>query len=150
MRGEQERQADMLVALEGVTPERFVPADHPIRRIKPIVEAALAERSPLFDGYALERHGSHDGVRPIVGESQGDEAKGADRPAYERGSPGVVVMERVRRQNGEQAIESTENRKESKVGIQELSPRHVPAGRDKSLMGDGDPVAEPMNDNTSA
>lgn len=46
MRGDDDRQAEMLLAL---TPDQFVPADHPIRRIKPIVESALARLSPLFD-----------------------------------------------------------------------------------------------------
>ena len=32
-----------------VTPESVVSADHPIRCIKPIVDAALARLSPLFD-----------------------------------------------------------------------------------------------------
>ena len=32
-----------------VTPDSFVPAEHPIRRIKPIVDAALQRLSPLFD-----------------------------------------------------------------------------------------------------
>ena len=39
MRGDTQRQSGMLFA---VTPEQLVPADHPIRRIKPIVEQALA------------------------------------------------------------------------------------------------------------
>ena len=46
MRGDAERQADIMLA---VTPDSFVPADHPIRRIKPIVDAALQRLSPLFD-----------------------------------------------------------------------------------------------------
>jgi transposase len=46
MRGDDERQAEMLLAL---TPDQLVPADHPIRRIKPVVEAVLARLSPLFD-----------------------------------------------------------------------------------------------------
>ena len=45
MRGETERQSSMLF---GVTPEQLVPSDHPIRRIKPIVEQALAHLSPTF------------------------------------------------------------------------------------------------------
>ncbi len=45
MRGEAERQSRMLV---GVTPDQLVPADHPIRRIKAIVEPALAHLSPTF------------------------------------------------------------------------------------------------------
>jgi transposase len=32
------------------TPDHFVPRDHPIRRIKPLAERALAELSPTFDG----------------------------------------------------------------------------------------------------
>ena len=32
-----------------VTPDSFVPADHPIRWIKPTVDAALVRLSPLFE-----------------------------------------------------------------------------------------------------
>ena len=46
MRGETERQADLILA---GAPDSFVPADHPIRRIKPIVDAALARLSPVLD-----------------------------------------------------------------------------------------------------
>lgn len=46
MRGDTEHQANIMLA---VTPDDFVPADHPIRRIKPIVDAALQRLSPLFD-----------------------------------------------------------------------------------------------------
>jgi transposase len=46
MRGDAERQADVMLAL---TPNDFVPANHPIRRIKPIVDTALQRLSPLFD-----------------------------------------------------------------------------------------------------
>jgi transposase len=45
MRGEASNQTAMLLA---VTPDQLVPADHPIRRIKPIVERALAELSSAF------------------------------------------------------------------------------------------------------
>ena len=45
MRGEASRQANILLA---ITPEQLVPADHPIRRIKPIVDGALRELSPVF------------------------------------------------------------------------------------------------------
>ena len=45
MRGPAEQQADMLL---GVTPEDLVPADHPIRRIREIADAALGELSPTF------------------------------------------------------------------------------------------------------
>ena len=46
MRGTAARQATMLTA---VTPDALVPQGHPIRKIKPIVEAALVKLSPLFD-----------------------------------------------------------------------------------------------------
>ena len=46
MRGDAERQADIMLA---VTPDSFIPADHPIRHIKPIVEAALQRLWSLFD-----------------------------------------------------------------------------------------------------
>ncbi|MDA0352500.1 MAG: IS5 family transposase [Chloroflexi bacterium] len=52
MRGDREHQAEMLLAL---TPDQLVPADHPIRRIKPIVEAVLTRLSPLFDEMYAER-----------------------------------------------------------------------------------------------
>ena len=41
MRGDAERQANMLLA---VTPDSFIPEEHPIRRIKPIVESAAADQ----------------------------------------------------------------------------------------------------------
>jgi transposase len=46
MRGDTANQAIMLSTL---TPDQLVPADHPIRRIKPIVERALQALSPTFD-----------------------------------------------------------------------------------------------------
>jgi transposase len=46
MRGKAEQQALMLCAL---APDQLVPQDHPIRRIKPIVDRALAELSSTFD-----------------------------------------------------------------------------------------------------
>ena len=52
MRGDRDHQAEMLLAL---TPDQLVPAEHPIRRIKPIVEAALTRLSPLFDEMYAER-----------------------------------------------------------------------------------------------
>jgi transposase len=45
MRGPAERQTAMLL---GVTADDLVPADHPIRRIRPIVEQALAVLAPTF------------------------------------------------------------------------------------------------------
>ncbi len=46
MRGETERQATMM---SGLTPEGFVPKEHPRRRIKPLADSALRRMSPLFD-----------------------------------------------------------------------------------------------------
>ena len=45
MRGNAARQVEMLTA---VTPDDLVPQGHPIRRIKPIVDRALAQLSPTF------------------------------------------------------------------------------------------------------
>ena len=42
----------MLLAM---TPDSFIPDDHPIRRIKPIVESALVRLSPLFNEMYAER-----------------------------------------------------------------------------------------------
>ena len=46
MRGTTTRQATMLSTL---TTDSLIPMDHPIRRIKPVVEAVLAELAPEFD-----------------------------------------------------------------------------------------------------
>jgi transposase len=46
MRGFDRPQATMLTL---VNPEQRVPSNHPIRRIKPLAEAALKELSPLFE-----------------------------------------------------------------------------------------------------
>jgi transposase len=46
MRGSDTKQASMLSLL---TPEKRVPAKHPLRLVKQMAEAALAEMSPLFD-----------------------------------------------------------------------------------------------------
>ena len=46
MRGKSETQTLMLCS---VTPDQLVPQDHPIRRIKPIVDQALKEMSPVFN-----------------------------------------------------------------------------------------------------
>lgn len=45
MRGSTERQMTMLL---GVTTDQLVPADHPIRRIRRLVDKVLAELSPVF------------------------------------------------------------------------------------------------------
>jgi transposase len=46
MRGTTTRQATVLSTL---TSDSLIPLDHPIRRIKPVVEAVLAELAPEFD-----------------------------------------------------------------------------------------------------
>lgn len=46
MRGSTTRQARMLSTL---TTDSLIPMDHPIRRIKPVVEAVLRELGPEFD-----------------------------------------------------------------------------------------------------
>ena len=46
MRGEERRQQAMLMVIDA---ERRVPKEHPLRRIKQLAEAALAELSSLFD-----------------------------------------------------------------------------------------------------
>jgi transposase len=46
MRGKPENQVTVLSFL---TPDQLVPQDHPIRRIKPIVDNALRELSPTFN-----------------------------------------------------------------------------------------------------
>lgn len=46
MRGQDEQQATMLL---GLAPDDFVPADHPIRSIRAVVDAVLREVSPQFD-----------------------------------------------------------------------------------------------------
>lgn len=45
MRGTILRQVTLLT----VTPDQLIPADHPIRRVKPLADMALAELSPVFD-----------------------------------------------------------------------------------------------------
>ena len=46
MRGTDKQQVTMLSL---VTPDRRVPADHPLRRIKALADQALAALSPVFD-----------------------------------------------------------------------------------------------------
>lgn len=45
MRGDRDQQANMLLA---ITPDQLVPADHPVREIKAIVEDVPTELSPVF------------------------------------------------------------------------------------------------------
>jgi len=56
MRGRTDRQIGFITA----TPDQFVAPDHPIRRVKPKVDAALAQLDPLFDQMYLE------GGRPSI------------------------------------------------------------------------------------
>ena len=46
MRGEERRQRAMLMIME---PGDRVPREHPLRRVKELADAALAQLSPLFD-----------------------------------------------------------------------------------------------------
>jgi transposase len=56
MRGGAERQATLML---GLTPEGFVPKNHPLRRIKPLADSALRRMSPLFNEiYAAGRRPS--------------------------------------------------------------------------------------------
>ena len=50
MRGQSEDQGRATLAY----PDMFVPSDHPLRRIKPIVDRALTNLSPRFDGLYSE------------------------------------------------------------------------------------------------
>ena len=52
MRGDRERQANIMLA---VTPEAFVPNDHPLRRIKPLVDSCLERLSPRFEAMYAKR-----------------------------------------------------------------------------------------------
>jgi transposase len=45
MRGKKDKQ---IVMLSSLTPDQLVPQDHPIRQIKPMVDHALSELSPIF------------------------------------------------------------------------------------------------------
>jgi transposase len=51
MRGEPTKQATMLSL---VSPEQRVPANHPLRRVKKLADAALAKMSPIFDAMYAE------------------------------------------------------------------------------------------------
>lgn len=59
MRGRNERQAKMLF---GVTPDDLVPAKHPIRHIRALVDELLAELSPVFDN--MYRPGGRPSIPP--------------------------------------------------------------------------------------
>jgi hypothetical protein len=56
MRGTDRQQATMFSYL---SPERRVPADHPLRTLRPMVDDALGKLSGLFDAmYAAEGRNS--------------------------------------------------------------------------------------------
>ncbi len=50
MRGTIMRQVTFLT----LTPDQLIPPDHPIRRVKPLVDTALAKLSPVFDAMYAE------------------------------------------------------------------------------------------------
>src|SRR5262249_46174747 len=52
MRGERRRQVGMLTL---ISPERLVPRDHPIRRIKALADAELVRLSAVFDRMYAQR-----------------------------------------------------------------------------------------------
>ncbi len=52
MRGAQRQQVSMLTLM---SPERLVPRDHPIRRIKALADAELVRLSPVFDAMYAQR-----------------------------------------------------------------------------------------------
>ena len=52
MRGSTVRQLSMLSA---VTPDELVPAEHPIRRVRPMVDLALDRLAPTFDAPCTPR-----------------------------------------------------------------------------------------------
>ena len=65
MRGKAARRATMMTA---VAPDPLVPKDHPIRRIKPMVDRALAKLSPTFDRmYAANGRASIPPEHPLKG-----------------------------------------------------------------------------------
>jgi len=59
MRGEASKQQSMLVLR---SPESMVPAEHPLRRVKALADAALKELSPTFD--EMYAAGGRDSVPP--------------------------------------------------------------------------------------
>lgn len=59
MRGDESRQEWMLQA---ITPDQLVPADHPIRKLKPIVDGALSSLSPTFN--AMYARGGRKSIPP--------------------------------------------------------------------------------------
>jgi transposase len=61
MRGERRQQVSMLTL---ISPERLVPRDHPIRRIKALADAELVRLSPVFE--RMYAHGGRPSIPPEV------------------------------------------------------------------------------------
>ncbi len=59
MRGERRHQVSMLTLM---SPERLVPKDHPIRRIKALADAELVRLSPVFE--RMYAHGGRPSIPP--------------------------------------------------------------------------------------
>jgi hypothetical protein len=78
MRGSTVRQLSMLSA---VTPDELVPSEHPIRRVRPVVDLALGSLASTFDAmYAEDGQASSGtgGYCPVPGRGQrvGDSSLG--------------------------------------------------------------------------
>ena len=96
MRGERERQANIMLA---VTPEAFVPEDHPLRRIKPLVDECLAQLSPRFEEMYAKRGRDPTGA-PAQGEPPDRPLLGAQRAPVLRATalqPALQVVPRPER-----------------------------------------------------
>ena len=70
MRGETERQATLLL---GLKPDGFVPKNHPLRRIKPLVDSALGRMSPAV---RRGQSGRRTALDPARAPAQGEPADG--------------------------------------------------------------------------
>ena len=83
LRGTLDPQADMYCL---ISPEKFVPADHPLRAIKPFADQALRDLSPLFDEmYAQIGHPSIPPERLLKAKLRKPSTPSAARPCWSRG-----------------------------------------------------------------
>lgn len=85
MRGEAQRQGTLML---GLTPDGFVPKDHPLRRIKLLTDSALRRMSPLFDQITPPPRDARVDLRPRAaalppGPSTGGQAL-LSRPSADR------------------------------------------------------------------